>query len=295
MTSPDVLTSTDDAPVQLWGGTDQDFLTASGRADDLMLGEEGDDWYRVALPSHSVTLTLDEVRKYSETDEATDQPRFGVDVLDLSNFPSINIDLANVCADVPTPDHLQAVVPGVLNVFLFGTFEHVIGTAGNDTVLGNAADNILLGQGGDDYLDGREGNDFLAGGDGTNTLAGGAGNDTFRLSGTGPGSDTINDPSADDQDMIDLSTQPAGVRTLAMVSVGSCIFTAAGLYLFPNHATDPTRIAAQVVTGVGFLGAGAIFRSEDGVKGLTTAATVCRHVPPNSSSPGTGPPAAAPN
>jgi putative Mg2+ transporter-C (MgtC) family protein len=67
---------------------------------------------------------------------------------------------------------------------------------------------------------------------------------------------------------------PAGVRTLAMVSVGSCIFTAAGLFLYPGHTTDPTRIAAQVVTGVGFLGAGAIFRSDDGVKGLTTAATV---------------------
>jgi putative Mg2+ transporter-C (MgtC) family protein len=66
----------------------------------------------------------------------------------------------------------------------------------------------------------------------------------------------------------------AGVRTLAMVSVGACIFTAAGLYFFPGHQTDPTRIAAQVVTGVGFLGAGAIFRAEDGVKGLTTAATV---------------------
>jgi putative Mg2+ transporter-C (MgtC) family protein len=66
----------------------------------------------------------------------------------------------------------------------------------------------------------------------------------------------------------------AGVRTLAMVSVGSCIFTAIGIFAFPGHVTDPTRIAAQVVTGVGFLGAGAIFRAEDGVKGLTTAATV---------------------
>jgi putative Mg2+ transporter-C (MgtC) family protein len=66
----------------------------------------------------------------------------------------------------------------------------------------------------------------------------------------------------------------AGVRTLAMVSVGSCIFTAIGVFAFPGHVTDPTRIAAQVVTGVGFLGAGAIFRAEDGVKGLTTAATV---------------------
>ena len=66
----------------------------------------------------------------------------------------------------------------------------------------------------------------------------------------------------------------AGVRTLAMVSVGSCVFTAVGVFIFPGHVTDPTRIAAQVVTGVGFLGAGAIFRAEDGVKGLTTAATV---------------------
>ena len=67
---------------------------------------------------------------------------------------------------------------------------------------------------------------------------------------------------------------PAGVRTMGMVSVGACIFTAAGIFFLPGHATDPTRVAAQVVTGVGFLGAGAIFRSEDGVRGLTTAATV---------------------
>lgn len=67
---------------------------------------------------------------------------------------------------------------------------------------------------------------------------------------------------------------PAGVRTMAMVSVGSCIFTAAGLFLLAGHATDPTRIAAQVVTGVGFLGAGAIFRAESGIRGLTTAAAV---------------------
>jgi putative Mg2+ transporter-C (MgtC) family protein len=66
----------------------------------------------------------------------------------------------------------------------------------------------------------------------------------------------------------------AGVRTLAMVSIGACLFTAVGVFVIPGHVTDPTRIAAQVVTGVGFLGAGAIFRADDGVKGLTTAATV---------------------
>lgn len=67
---------------------------------------------------------------------------------------------------------------------------------------------------------------------------------------------------------------PAGVRTMAMVSLGSCLFTAAGMFVMPGHATDPTRIAAQVVTGIGFLGAGAIFRADAGVRGLTTAAAV---------------------
>jgi putative Mg2+ transporter-C (MgtC) family protein len=67
---------------------------------------------------------------------------------------------------------------------------------------------------------------------------------------------------------------PAGVRTLALVSIGSCVFTAIGVFAIPGHVTDPTRIAAQVVTGVGFLGAGAIFRAGEAVKGLTTAATV---------------------
>jgi len=66
----------------------------------------------------------------------------------------------------------------------------------------------------------------------------------------------------------------AGIRTMGMVSLGSCLFTAAGFFLLAGHTTDPTRIAAQVVTGVGFLGAGAIFRSGSDVRGLTTAATV---------------------
>ncbi len=64
---------------------------------------------------------------------------------------------------------------------------------------------------------------------------------------------------------------PAGLRTMATVSLGSCLFTIAGS--IPTH-TDPTRIAAQVVTGVGFLGAGAILRSGITIKGLTTAAAI---------------------
>lgn len=67
---------------------------------------------------------------------------------------------------------------------------------------------------------------------------------------------------------------PAGLRTMALISAGSCIFT--GLGLIPDFAktVDPTRIAAQIVTGVGFLGAGSILRQGELVRGLTTAASI---------------------
>ena len=64
----------------------------------------------------------------------------------------------------------------------------------------------------------------------------------------------------------------AGLRTVTMVSLGSCLFTVVGEYGF--HPTDPSRVAAQIVTGIGFLGAGTIFLRKDLVRGLTTAATI---------------------
>jgi putative Mg2+ transporter-C (MgtC) family protein len=66
---------------------------------------------------------------------------------------------------------------------------------------------------------------------------------------------------------------PAGIKTLGLVGVGACLFTGLGLEAF-GTTTDPTRIAAQVVTGVGFLGAGAILRQGSEVHGLTTAASI---------------------
>jgi putative Mg2+ transporter-C (MgtC) family protein len=68
----------------------------------------------------------------------------------------------------------------------------------------------------------------------------------------------------------------AGLRTHLVVSVGAALFTlvsAYGFTEFPGNV-DPTRIAAQIVTGIGFLGAGAIIRQGLSVRGLTTAATL---------------------
>ena len=65
----------------------------------------------------------------------------------------------------------------------------------------------------------------------------------------------------------------AGFRTNILIALGSAVFTICSLTLAPETG-DATRIAAQIVTGIGFLGAGAILRNRDGVHGLTTAATV---------------------
>jgi putative Mg2+ transporter-C (MgtC) family protein len=69
------------------------------------------------------------------------------------------------------------------------------------------------------------------------------------------------------------SGKPAGVRTHGMVSLGAALFTVVSVYGF-GSAGDPARVAAQIVTGIGFLGAGAILHQRGGVQGLTTAASL---------------------
>ncbi len=80
----------------------------------------------------------------------------------------------------------------------------------------------------------------------------------------------------------ELREREAGLRTHLLVSLGSALFTIVGAYGFHESLdsganvvrADPTRIAAQIVTGIGFLGAGAIIRQGLSVRGLTTAATL---------------------
>jgi putative Mg2+ transporter-C (MgtC) family protein len=80
----------------------------------------------------------------------------------------------------------------------------------------------------------------------------------------------------------ELSDQPAGFRTHILVSLGAALFTLAGAYGLEDFLEgegittrlDPTRVAAQVVTGVGFLGAGAIIHRGVNIRGLTTAASL---------------------
>src|SRR5579883_1184872 len=69
-----------------------------------------------------------------------------------------------------------------------------------------------------------------------------------------------------------LSEEAAGFRTHLLVALGACLFTLMSGFGVANAAD--LRVAAQIVTGVGFLGAGAILRSGFGVRGLATAASL---------------------
>jgi putative Mg2+ transporter-C (MgtC) family protein len=79
----------------------------------------------------------------------------------------------------------------------------------------------------------------------------------------------------------EIHAHPAGMRTHLLVSLGSAAFTVLSIFFFetpaaPNGSlpTDPSRIAAQIVSGIGFLGAGAILKYGTSVRGLTTAASL---------------------
>jgi putative Mg2+ transporter-C (MgtC) family protein len=65
----------------------------------------------------------------------------------------------------------------------------------------------------------------------------------------------------------------AGLQTMALVSMGAALFLILGAYTF-HREQDPTRVAAQIVTGIGFLGAGVIMKQGSSVTGLNTAATL---------------------
>ncbi len=74
----------------------------------------------------------------------------------------------------------------------------------------------------------------------------------------------------------EINGHPAGLRTNIMIATSACLFTILSIKAFPltGNAQDTGRVAAQIVTGVGFLGAGAVIQTKRAVYGLTTAATI---------------------
>ena len=71
-----------------------------------------------------------------------------------------------------------------------------------------------------------------------------------------------------------LMHKPAGLRTNVLLCLGAAVFTIISREMASGSQDSITRIAAQIVTGVGFLGAGAVIQDRGGIHGLTTAATI---------------------
>src|SRR5213595_1739460 len=72
----------------------------------------------------------------------------------------------------------------------------------------------------------------------------------------------------------EIRDKPAGLRTNILICVGSTLFMSLSAQIAQLLGGDPTRIAAQIISGIGFLGAGAVLHSHGFVLGLTTAATI---------------------
>ncbi len=75
----------------------------------------------------------------------------------------------------------------------------------------------------------------------------------------------------------EISDKPAGLRTNILIGLGSAVMMMISIHVATSYSagfSDPSRIAAQVVTGIGFLGAGTIMQARGSVKGLTTAASI---------------------
>ena len=71
--------------------------------------------------------------------------------------------------------------------------------------------------------------------------------------------------------------KPASLRTFTIISIGSCLFTMLSVGAItgePSGPYDQTRIAAQIVSGIGFIGGGVIFKTTDRIEGITTAALI---------------------
>ncbi len=75
-----------------------------------------------------------------------------------------------------------------------------------------------------------------------------------------------------------IHKHPAGMRTFMLICIGSTLATLASIYICQTnidlHNGDPGRIAAQILTGIGFIGAGLILKTGDGVQGITTASCI---------------------
>ena len=200
----------------LSGGAGNDKLSSAVSTVELY-GDDGDDAYafRPAAGGGLVSVRLRELLILPA--DNIEAPTRGQDAIDLSAFSTgVQLDLGKLGYDAVPGQGTQEVVPGLLDLTLFGSFEGATGTAGADSIVGTTGNDVLVGNGGDDTLRGLAGDDTLDGGAGDDLLDGGAGSDSYLFNATQGGqtvplgSDAIVEAAGTDRDAIDLSGLTAG-------------------------------------------------------------------------------------
>jgi Ca2+-binding RTX toxin-like protein len=224
----DTLSASGAQNVLMFGGRGDDSLTASGGGDFLLYGDDGNDTYVLISTGAPMTVRLKEIL-YLDAD-SSDKPTRGTDTVDLSRFTSITLSLDVFGSEQDANAGLQSFAAGSSNarLGLYGGFEDVVGTDGNDLLVGNDADNLLIGGKGNDTLIGAGGNDTLEGGAGDDSLVGGAGDDTYVFGSGDLGHDTVAEtyagPSDTSSDALDFGSFDAA----AIVNLASTAMQAVG-------------------------------------------------------------------
>ena len=186
----------------MFGGGGDDTLTASGSGDVSAFGDDGNDTYVLTSTGGSVVVRLKELL-FLDTSTTPDGTR-GTDTIDLSQFGSATLALDDFGSNEDPTAGLQD-IGNSRELALYGQFDNIIGTPGNDLLTGNDGDNKLIGNGGNDTLVGEAGDDTLVAGIGNDSLVGGTGNDTYQFTGASVGNDTIAESASADSDTLDFS------------------------------------------------------------------------------------------
>ncbi len=210
----DTITATGTDSMILFGGRGDDLLNASNSINPLMFGDDGNDTYVFGAGATTMNARIKEILTLEVTDD--ERATRGADTLDLSGFFAVTVSLGVFGSEQDALVGLQSVGAN-FTLAIFGDYENVIGTAGNDFISGSARANLLMGMGGNDTIEGGAGDDTLDGGTGDDSLKGELGDDTYTFAAGPQGVDIIDEAPGLDSDTLDFSMLTGAV----MVDLGS--------------------------------------------------------------------------
>jgi hypothetical protein len=222
-----VITETDGTTVLLFGGAGNDTLIASGGTGIFLDGEDGNNTYELQPSSDmALTATASDLLTIGQNLDLIDGQSNGVNTLMFPASSGITLDLSQTSTGNAATIVPQTVATGI-NLSLIGLFQDVDGTAGPDQITGNSANDVIFAGSGNATLVAGSGATTLVAGTGNDSLVGGSGGTTYRFIGNQFGSDVIDQPLSNQDDVLDFQ-QLGGAATINLGQAGSGSKTGTG-------------------------------------------------------------------